>query len=59
MVRGFVEKRELAKKDEFETDFGTLYESITSSIRFVALSNWLYDSYKTSGVTPPEREGQQ
>ncbi|MDB4377415.1 peptidyl-prolyl cis-trans isomerase, partial [Akkermansiaceae bacterium] len=55
----FVEKRELAKKDEFETDFGTLYESITSSIRFVALSNWLYDSYKTSGVTPPEREGQQ
>lgn len=55
----FVEKRELAKKDEFETDFGTLYESITSSIRFVALSNWLYDSYKASGVTPPEREGQQ
>ena len=55
----FVEKRELAKKDEFETDFGTLYDSITSSIRFVALSNWLYDSYKASGVIPPEREGQQ
>jgi parvulin-like peptidyl-prolyl isomerase len=55
----FVEKRELAKKDEFETDFGTLYESITSSIRFVALSNWLYDSYTASGVIPPEREGQQ
>ena len=55
----FVEKRELAKKDEFDTDFGTLYDSITSSIRFVALSNWLYDSYTTSGVIPPEREGQQ
>ncbi len=55
----FVEKRELAKKDEFETDFGTLYESTTSSIRFVALSNWLYDSYIVSGVIPPEREGQQ
>jgi hypothetical protein len=55
----FVEKRELAKKDEFETDFGTLYDSITSSMRFVALSNWLYDSYKASGVIPPEREGQQ
>ena len=55
----FVEKRELAKKDEFETDFGKLYESTTNSIRFVALSNWLYDRYETSGVISPKREGQQ
>ena len=55
----FVEKRELAKKDEFETDFSNLYESISGSIRSVALSNWLYDSYAKSEVVPPRREGQQ
>ena len=55
----FVEKRELAKKDEFETDFGKLYESTSGNLRIIALSNWLYDSYEASEVVPPQREGQQ
>ena len=55
----FVEKRELAKKDEFETDFGKSYESRSNAIRFIALSNWLYDRYNESGVVSPQRETQQ
>lgn len=55
----FVKKRELAKNDEFESDFGKLYESTSSNIRIIALSNWLYDSYEASEVIPPQREGKQ
>lgn len=55
----FVEKREIVKTAEYQNDLNKLYESTSASMRFVALSNWLYDSYIESGVVPPKRAEQQ
>ena len=55
----FVEKREVVKNAEYQTDLNKRYESISGNMRFVALSNWLYDRYAESEVVPPQREEQQ
>ncbi|MEN8772702.1 MAG: peptidyl-prolyl cis-trans isomerase [Akkermansiaceae bacterium] len=55
----FVEKREVVKSPEYQTDLNQRYESISGNMRFVALSNWLYDRYAESEVVPPKREDQE
>ncbi|MDB4384232.1 hypothetical protein N9Z79_09105, partial [Akkermansiaceae bacterium] len=55
----FVEKREVVKNAEYQTDLNKRYESISGNMRFVALSNWLYDRYAESEIVPPQREEQQ
>ena len=49
----YVNKREVLKDDQYNTQLERTFDNLSQQSRLVAFDNWLNDRYNESGVVPP------